>query len=361
MRKPRRNIPGTTGLSRRLEHHAALEALEPRTLLTATLVQSLAEAAASHGFVLAGAANPAGATAAAVISTNRVQPAGTAAAAGVSKPAAPPAQPSPTKIAVPGVSGAWYTGPTTDSSGFVRYTVSSPYEKATTIIRVLLPKTYSAATTYKVIYVLPVEAGLGTFYGDGLATVKSANLQNSTNTIFVEPTFSDIPWYVNNPKNMQIWQETYFCSVVVPIIEQQYSVVAGPDGRLLLGFSKSGYGAFLLLLRHPDMFGRAFAWDSPLAMTNPATGPGMSPVVGTTQNFQANYQVSTLLRKDAALLKTQPARLFMSGYTYFQSNLQSTDKLMTSLGIPHSYAPGTFRNHVWQSGWLAGGVKMLLS
>ena len=62
-----------------------------------------------------------------------------------------------------------------------------------------------------------------------------------------------------------------------------------PAGRLLLGFSKSGWGAFSLLLRHPDVFGRAAAWDAPLMMNKP--GPyGSGDIFGTPENF-ARYQI----------------------------------------------------------------------
>ena len=47
-------------------------------------------------------------------------------------------------------------------------------------------------------------------------------------------------------------------------IEQHYPARADRDGRLLVGFSKSGWGAYSLLLRHPDRFGKAAAWDAPL-------------------------------------------------------------------------------------------------
>lgn len=57
---------------------------------------------------------------------------------------------------------------------------------------------------------------------------------------FVAPTFSQVPWYADHPTDLKIRQETYFINVVLPLVEQTYPAQKSPDGRLLLGFSKSG-------------------------------------------------------------------------------------------------------------------------
>ena len=44
---------------------------------------------------------------------------------------------------------------------------------------------------------------------------------------------------------------------VVPLIEEHYSALGTAEGRLLFGFSKSGWGALTLILRNPDFFGYA--------------------------------------------------------------------------------------------------------
>jgi hypothetical protein len=254
------------------------------------------------------------------------------------------------------VDGNRVAGPTTDANGFVVYSVRSPYQRTTTSVRVLLPSHYSPDAWYRVIYVLPCEAGNGTWYGDGLLTVKSAGLHETRNTIFVAPTFSDLPWYCDNASNSRIWQETYFRDVVVPMIEHLYPVTARPEGRLLMGFSKSGYGAWSMLLRNPGLFGRATAWDSPLAMTRPRFG--FAPILGSAQNFE-NYRISSLLGSAAPLLRDQPPRLFLSGYSYLRSHLRAIDRLMNRLGIPHVYDPGTFAWHRWGR-WVNRAVDYLL-
>ncbi len=258
---------------------------------------------------------------------------------------------------VPSVDGNWFSGPAVDAKGFVVYSINSPYERTATSVRVLLPSDYSTDAWYRVVYVLPCEARNGTWYGDGLLTVRALGLHDTTGTIFVAPTFSDLPWYCDNARDSRIWQETYFCNVVVPMIEHLYPAAARPEGRLLMGFSKSGYGAWSLLLRRPDLFGRAVAWDSPLAMKRPCFGFG--PILGSPENFE-NYRMSTLLNNAASLLREQPARLFLMGYSFFRSHLRAADRLMTELMIPHVYDPGTLAWHHWSPRWVRKAVDYLL-
>ncbi len=99
--------------------------------------------------------------------------------------------------------------------------------------------------------------------------VKKLDLHNKIGVIFVVPTFSHLPWYADHPTKPEVRQETYFVKVVVPFIDKTYPVKAEAAGRLLLGFSKSGWGAWSLLLRHPDLFSKAAAWDAPLMMDKP--------------------------------------------------------------------------------------------
>lgn len=149
--------------------------------------------------------------------------------------------------------------------------------------------------------------------------------------------------------------------VVIPYVESRYSLGATAAHRLLLGFSKSGYGAFSMLLRHPDFFGKAFAWDSPVAMSDPRSGWDYLKILGSTANF-ANYRIPTLLQQRAALLANGNARLFLSGYSYdfTRRDHARLGEQMRALQIPHGYTLGTYRRHVWNSGWVPDAVATLL-
>lgn len=247
-------------------------------------------------------------------------------------------------------------------AGPLVHEIASPYQRTTTRIRVLLPDSYDPAKTYRTVYVLPVDPGNATQFGDGLRVVESANLHNVHDTVFVAPSFSDMPWYADHVSNVRIRQESHFMQVVVPYVESRYSLGTTPAERLLLGFSKSGYGAFSMLLRHPGFFGKAAAWDSPLAMSDPRTGWDYPKILGSVAHF-ANYRVTSLLPARADLLAAGPPRLILSGYSYrsFREQHATVVAQMRALGIPHIEVAGAQRAHVWSIGWVRPLVTQLLA
>lgn len=123
------------------------------------------------------------------------------------------------------------------TAGVITHQVTSPYQASATELRVLLPDDYKPSEKYRVVYVLPVEAGREAKYGDGLLEIQKLGLHNKHRAIFVAPTFSALPWYADHPTDAKLRQETYFVKVVVPFIDKTYP----HDGRYLLGFSKSGW------------------------------------------------------------------------------------------------------------------------
>lgn len=244
-----------------------------------------------------------------------------------------------------------------DEHGFLVHTVRSEYQSGPTQIKVLLPDRLEEGRRYPVLYVLPVEAGEGTRWGDGLVEVKTHDLANRHGLIGVLPTFSQLPWYADHPTDPGIRQESYFLRVVVPAVERRYPAIAAPEGRLLLGFSKSGWGAFSLILRNPQTFGKAAAWDAPLIEDRPARF-GMGPIFGTQENFE-HYRIPALLAKQADAFRGKP-RLVLTGYDNFRSHHVETHARLVALGIPHAYRDGPRREHQWHSGWLPEAVALLL-
>jgi hypothetical protein len=250
--------------------------------------------------------------------------------------------------------------PARDVDGVRVHTVESPYQRGRTTVRVLLPDTLEAGRRYPVVYVLPVEAGDEQRYGSGLSEVRKLDLHNKHAAIFVAPTFADLPWYADHPTKLDLRQETYLLRVVIPLVERFYPAQTDLQGRLLLGFSKSGWGAWSLLLRHPKTFERAAAWDAPLMMDAPGKY-GSGPIFGTPENFE-QYQISRLLPKaDRQRYFADARRLVVLGQGNFQPEHEQVHKLMTDLKLPHTYRVGTIRKHDWHSGWVAEGVELLLA
>lgn len=250
------------------------------------------------------------------------------------------------------------SAPTVDDNHFLVHQVVSRFQTGSSKIRVLLPDDAEPASSYPVIYVLPVEANDAHRYGDGLVEIKKRGLHNAHRAIFVAPTFSHLPWYADHPTDRAIRQETYFLNVVLPFVEKTYPAIAQPRGRLLLGFSKSGWGAWSLLLRHPDVFGRAAAWDAPLMLARPGQY-GSGAIFGTPENF-AKYQVSRLLGEKAGMLGDEP-RLILLGYGNFRRDHEQIHAQLDDLGIAHVYHDGPQRKHDWHSGWVSEAAELLLA
>jgi hypothetical protein len=233
----------------------------------------------------------------------------------------------------------------------------SRYQSGPTKVRVHLPIKRQHQERLATLYLLPVEAKDEHRYGDPIAEAIRWDLANRYHIAVVAPTFADLPWYANHPTDPRLQQEKYFLEEVIPLVEANHPVQKNPSGRWLVGFSKSGWGAYSLLLRHPDLFAGALAWDAPLMMDGPGRY-GSGPIFGTEENFRG-YQVSQLLKDRAAELVGKP-RLVLTGYGGFRDQHDAAHRLMNELGIQHIYRDGPERKHDWQSGWLAEGVELLL-
>lgn len=245
-----------------------------------------------------------------------------------------------------------------EQNGLLVHTVYSEYQAGETRIKVLLPDRIEPGKQYPALYVLPVEAGEEHRYGDGLEVVRAQGLHNKHQLVCVWPTFSHLPWYADHPTSPQIRQESYLLRVVLPAVERDYPVLRRAEGRWLLGFSKSGWGAMSLLLRHPEWFGRAAAWDAPLTEPAPVRF-GMGEIFGTQENFD-RYRVETLVRTEAGRLGDKP-RLVLLGFGNFRDQHVRVHEKMLEWGVPHVYRDGPVRSHHWDSGWVPEAVALLAS
>ena len=118
----------------------------------------------------------------------------------------------------------------------------------------LIQPTHPAAgAAHNFLYVLPVEAGIGGQYGDGMATLQALDAQDQYNLTIVEPTFANQPWYANDPNDPNLQYETFMTNELVPWVEANLSTT-GTEQNWLIGFSKSGIGGQDLILKHPNLF-----------------------------------------------------------------------------------------------------------
>ncbi|MEM9586650.1 MAG: sulfatase-like hydrolase/transferase [Planctomycetota bacterium] len=259
----------------------------------------------------------------------------------------------------------WDEGRKKDDGGFRTHDLWSPHQAGKTRLRILLPDAFDLRKKYRVLYVLPVhEDGVET-HGDGLVEIKKHDVHNQHQLICVAPGYTSKPWYADHDLNPHKQDESHLLKTVIPFIQKRYPVRADANGRLLIGFSKSGWGAATLLLRHPNLFHRAAAWDPGIRVdTGPIEESERSERIardwGTPENFAA-YRLTNLIRTHGKALGDEP-RLF-----YFNTEGKRAvggieiHRLLVEQEIPHRYVMEPYREHAWDSGWLPEAVSFLVA
>ena len=241
----------------------------------------------------------------------------------------------------------------TDSNGIQSYQVlSSDNGYGPQELRILKPTNPAPGVPHNFLFVLPVEIGLGTTYGDGLQTLLGLNAQNQYNLTIIEPTFGTDPWYADNPSDPNVQYETYMTQDLVPWVEKNLATT-GSEQNWLIGFSKSGYGGQDLILKHPDIFSLAASWDFPADMSSYAGfGADSEAGYGTDANFQANYRLTTAFVDAHKAPFLNQNRIWIGGYADYQADDTDYAALLTSEGIAHTTETPTSMAHRWDSGWV---------
>lgn len=240
-------------------------------------------------------------------------------------------------------------------AGERRWKIRSPYQSADTLVRVVAPERQSTAGRF--LFVLPVEAGYGhnAIYGDGLKSLVEIDAHNRLGFTLVAPTFSTLPWYADHTSHPGLRQESHLLRVVLPFVERLYPRKANaPHPMTLLGFSKSGWGAWSLLMRHPDLFTSAVAWDAPFTLAQPDRW-GTEELFADQSHFDA-HRPDLLAPRVAAVLGSSP-RLAMLGYGNFREHHLAMHGILNSVRIAHHHVDGPWREHSWHSGWLEQAVQ----
>jgi hypothetical protein len=249
----------------------------------------------------------------------------------------------------------------TSASGITSYNVLSAnngYGPQT--LRVLQPTNPAPGVAHNFLIVLPVEAGLGTQFGDGLATMQALDAEDQYNLTIIEPTFNVAPWYANSATDPNRQYETFMTNELVPWIRQNLSVT-GHEQIWLIGFSKSGVGAQDLILRNPSVFTLAATWDFPadISSISDPEFPDASVSYGTQANFQANYQLTQAFVQAHAAPFQAANRIWIGGYSLYQGDVSDYGALLTSAGVQHTVGAPEYEPHTWNTGWGPGALAGL--
>jgi len=264
-------------------------------------------------------------------------------------------------ISSPHYKGKFASGQMDDK--IISHRLASPYQADSTTIRVLLPDEMIPGDSFQVLYVLPVIENDNRRFGDGLSEIAKYGYHNEFRLICVAPEFTSLPWYADHETNMQQQDESHFLKTVIPFMDGHYPTLNTEKGRLLIGFSKSGWGAFSLLLRHPETFYRAAGWDIGIRIdTGPITeeerAERIQRIFGSLSNFE-DYRISSLLEERGNQLGDSERLLFYNTEGKRGPGGVEIHRLMVELGIPHRYLFEKKRIHRWDSGWIPEAVRFL--
>jgi enterochelin esterase-like enzyme len=250
-------------------------------------------------------------------------------------------------------------------NGVKIHTVKTEYQNSKQEIRVLLPKTYSKERQYRVLYVLPVETGFKKRYGYGLGVLKQMNAHNKYDIIIVQMGFEKEPWFGDHATDIKTRQASYLKEFVVPFIEKHYFTMGTAEGRLLFGFSKSGWGAFSLILTYPEFFGYAASWDAPMFFEE--FHYGMEQVYGTFGQLKV-YRPDILASKQKKHFQKK-TRLVLTGEKDWGRSITAPNsgshtvemhKLLEKEGIKHVYDNSIKAPHRWSEQWMSLTLEALL-
>ena len=252
---------------------------------------------------------------------------------------------------------------TVDKHGFQTHRLNSPHQSGPTTLRVLLPDEIYPEKKYRVLYVLPVhEQGLHK-HGDGLVEIKKHGYHNLHELICVSPGYTSKPWFADHDLNPHKQDESHLLKTVIPFVENNYPVRKDRNSRLLIGFSKSGWGALALILRNPDLFYRACGWDVGIRVdTGPIEETERAKRIardwGTPTNFNAN-RLSNLIKDRGSELGKEARLFYFSTEGVRAPGGVAIHQLLVERQIPHRYVMEPRRKHSWNSGWIPEAITFL--
>ena len=228
-------------------------------------------------------------------------------------------------------------------------------------VRVLTPQHPSTNYPHTFLYALPVEPGLtGLQLGSGLNELENLDVQDRYNATIIEPIFPMLSWYADNPNDATIDYETFVADILPQWVDSHFSTT-GNEKNLIIGFSKSGYGALDLLFKHPTVFDAAAAFDFPADMKSyTSLGSSTANNYGTQANFQDNYELDqSFINAYKAPFTTQD-RLWISEGPLFKQDVGDFDHLLTSQGVMHTLSTTETNDaHSWTGGWVSNAVAGL--
>ena len=178
-------------------------------------------------------------------------------------------------------------------------------------------------------------------------------------TIFVFPNGRNgyLSSYFTNSPVAGNWED-YVVGDLVADIDASYTTLAHPGSRGIAGHSKGGFAAIRLAMRHPDVFGSAYAM-SPCCLSLLDTVAAAGPEV-----WQRAANLKSRAEFDALVVELNEGRDFSAGYTIGIVALAAAfspnkHKPPMFVDLPFSVAAGKLKPEAAQRTWAAQSLIAL--
>jgi S-formylglutathione hydrolase FrmB len=226
---------------------------------------------------------------------------------------------------------------------------------------VLLPLTYAQSNRrYPVLYLL---------HGGGqdhtaFATRGWFPALASREMIVVTPSVGE-SWYINSAADPKAKYEDFVIKDLVEFVDSRYRTVASREGRAIAGVSMGAWGAVLLGLKHPLLFGAIGAISAPFGISR--QDPNMDMTSRTQQRFGAPDTPERRERDPGTLATTIPlesvAMLYLAcgNQDLFVADNRAFVQRLTARKIPYEYRELSPFGHSWDlwDGQLVNFIDLL--
>lgn len=237
--------------------------------------------------------------------------------------------------------------PAGDVAPAVVVTVPSASLASEQVATILLPATYAATRQrYPVLYLLH---GGGQ---DHTAFAKRSWFPSlaTREMIIVTPNVGE-SWYVNSVADPKAKYEDFVATDLVEYVDSRYRTVASRAGRAVAGISMGAWGAMLLGLKHPQLFGAIGALSAPFGISR--QDPNMDMKSRTQQRFGAPETPERRARDPGALVATIPLDsvpmlyLACGNQDLFVADNRGFVQRLTERKIPYEYHELSPFGHSW--------------
>ncbi|HMJ47661.1 MAG TPA: alpha/beta hydrolase family protein [Ferruginibacter sp.] len=113
------------------------------------------------------------------------------------------------------------------------------------------------------------------------------------NTLIICPDGGFSSWYINSPLDNSQY-ETYMLEVV-KYIDMNYKTIKDRNHRAITGLSMGGYGAFMLAIKHSEIFGAAGSMSGAMDLKEIATKYDLMKRLGDTIHYAEQWKKYSVL------------------------------------------------------------------